>query len=155
DLMADGRGRIPAAQVFPWAQGDAFLRAEPGAIVHVRYRFEDARRERVLGVREAFAEAPSPDCLDVLCYGSSEASLVRDVAHPFLSVTGGGSTYEIDPHEEIVLATRAQPGPAVAGALCHASAEEKVKKSAEVLAAKLLRSAPCLLVPMLADLLDT
>jgi hypothetical protein len=168
DLMADGRGRVPAAQIFPWAQGEAFFRAEPGAIVHVRYRFEKARRERVLGIREALAEAPSPACLEALCYGSYEASLVRDVARPRLTVTAGtgrvegtgvaagpGSTYEVDPHEEVVLATRVQPGPAVAGALCRASADAKVKKSAGALAAELFRSAPCLLVPVLVEILDT
>jgi hypothetical protein len=156
DLMADERGRIPQAQLLPWSQGGASLHVAPGSIAHVRYRFDDARLERVRGLREALREAAADpagreralSCLDDLCYRSYKASLAWYVGRPRvtialdshepLQVTGftpiGGSTYQLDPGEELVVAARAQPGPSVAGELCRISAGDKLRKSAEMVA---------------------
>src|SRR5262249_45760612 len=143
------------------SRSKAMLHVAPGALVHARYRFEDVRLERLLSIREAIGEAlAAPErrglalsCLDDLCYGSNEASLARYLARPRLTIALsegeiqgkgyeplGNSTYAFDPGEEIVLAARTQPGPIMAGTLCRASADDKIRRSAEKLAEALLRA---------------
>src|SRR5262249_41630223 len=146
DLMADERGRIPLEHIMPWKRGSAALVADPGVIAHLQSRFEGIRLERVRGLRSAFDEALATQnthalsCLDDLCYGRINASLAWYVAHPRITIeldagelvtkayglaAAGGSRYELDTGEELVLAERAEPGPMIAGPLCRASADRK------------------------------
>lgn len=176
DLMADERGRIPVTHLVPWSRSKGFLDVTPGVIAHVHYRFDNTRLERSLKLRQGLGSAlADPErrdralsCLDDLCYAGHKASLARYVARPHITVvledgeiTGAGwrsigrATYTTDLDDEIVLAARSEPGPSVAGPLCRASADDKMRRSVEHLAHDMLASSACLVPQALIGLLDT